>query len=52
MDMLVLLMIVGLILYFIRALPSELREVGRLTFFAALLGFCIRYHGEMLHALR
>jgi hypothetical protein len=51
MGLLLALLLLGLILY---ALPlhPKVCEIGKLTFFAALLGFCIRYHGEFMHALR
>jgi hypothetical protein len=51
MSVMLALLLLGLILY-VLPLPAKVCEIGRMTFFAALLGFCIRYHGELLHALR
>lgn len=51
MSILLLLCILGLALYLLPLHP-KVCEIGRMLFFAALLGFCIRYHGELLHAIR
>jgi hypothetical protein len=51
MSILLALLVLGFALY-ILPLPAKVCELGRMTFFAALLGFCVRYHGELLHALR